>query len=208
MIFVSSTISDGNMSLKRGTPKEATYNRKKFLKRFGLSTKDIVVMSLSHKTTIKKVSTKDLGKDVIEADGLITSDKGVFLFLLTADCLPMAFYDPNKEVVGLLHVSRHNINLGIISQAIRGLKKLGSDPKDLVVKIGPSIGPCCYILDQGRVDLWTLVEKQLKTLGVLGKNIDNPKVCTYHSGEYFSHRKTIVENLPNDFRFATILGIK
>ena len=120
--------------------------------------------------------------------------------ILTADCLPIAVYDPKTKTIGLIHVSRHNLKK-IVKSTIEALKKkFNINPKNLVVNIGPSIGPCNY-----EIDLWEKVEKELTRLKVLKKNIYNPRICTFESSDYFSHRKSKSRKLP-DNRFATIFG--
>lgn len=234
--LVTSAVSNGNMSFLRGNPRKALENRRRFLNSIGLDLEKIVCLYTQHVNSILKVDQRDLGKgarsleNALKVDGLITNQFGVNLFLLTADCLPIRFYDLQNKAIGLVHAGWKGIDNGIIVQAVKSMKKeFLSDPKDLVVEIGPSIGPCCYkglpSLEQVNdsrwqpyiqkandgtygLDLWFFVETQLKDAGVLAENIDNPKICTYHSGLYFSSRKFHAENLKDDYRFATVFGLR
>lgn len=236
LLYRVSKISDGNMSLLKENPKETIKNRIKFLKSFGLTLDQIVVPNLVHGIEIIEVNKKDLGKGaynietVSTADGIITNQKGVFLFLLTADCLPISFFDPKNQAVGLIHAGWKGLDLDIISEVIKIMnQKYKTNAKKLLISIGPSIGPCCYSghenLEQkddprwtphitqapdGKytLDLWGMAETLLMANGIPKIQIDNPRVCTYHSGEYFSSRKSHKQNLPNDYRSATILGIR
>lgn len=56
------------------------------------------------------------------------------------------------------------------------------------------------------MNIWQQAEDQLIKQGVLKKNIDNPQICTYHTKDYFSHRRSEDQKLPED-RFVTILGL-
>ncbi len=56
------------------------------------------------------------------------------------------------------------------------------------------------------MDIWKEAENQLIKTGILKENIDNPKICTYESKDYFSHRRAADQN-QDDFRFVTILGL-
>ncbi len=233
VLFTSSTNSDGNMSIIKGNPIEAITNRKKFIESLRINLDQTICMSLTHGTDVISVDKKDLGKGIenldtpIECDGLITNKKAVFLFLLTGDCIPTAFYDPQTNSIALIHASIHNLAKDIYKVTIDHFRKeFNSKPEDIVVQFGPSICPDCYKplylektpqklhkyltkqKENYSFDIWKLAKDQLMISGIQEENIYNLKICTYHSGNYFSHRQFVVENLPNDYRFATILGIK
>lgn len=244
IIYAVSTADDGNMSFVRGDPKEALANRKKFLAKNGIDVSQAVTLSLVHGINIIRVSKKDCGQGnnpegpFQEADGMVTNEPGVFLYFLTADCLPIAIYDPVKKAVGLFHAGRIGLYKGMAQEAVRSMRdNFGSKPADLVVTIGPSIGPCHYAtvfselhrhhinfvdystneewkpyvkVDQNMVtlDLWKFTEDKLKEQGVRSENIENQQICTYENKDYFSHRRFENEKLANDYRFATVLGIK
>lgn len=209
MIFVSSKISDGNMSTIKDDSSVAIRNRQLFLEKFGLKLNQVVNMFLEHKDKVVIVGKNDLGKGAfdlkngISADGIITNQKGVFLMVMTGDCLPIGFYDPIKQIIALVHGSKKNLPSKIVDNTVTMFRDtFQSKPDNLVISIGPSIGPCCYDMD-----LWSLVENKLKALGVSKENIHNFRVCTYHTNQYFSHRRASNQNQP-DFRFTTILGIE
>ena len=48
---------------------------------------------------INKISKKKL-----LGDGLITNIKNIAIGILTADCAPILFYDPKKNIIGAAHV--------------------------------------------------------------------------------------------------------
>lgn len=128
---------------------------------------------------------------------------GIYLMVKVADCHQIGFYDPNHQTFGLIHAGWKGLDRGIIKNTISTfVARLGSDPRHMMVRFGPSIGPCCY-----RMDIWKQAENQLLDLGVPKSNIDNPQICTYHTGNYYSHRRAMDNNEP-DFRFITIMGIK
>lgn len=208
LILETSTVKDGNMSLFKGNTKNVLKNREKFLKSHGVTMRKIVVLKLVHKSNVQIATKKDLGKGSIDKttaipkDALITNVKGIYLFVLTADCLPIAVCDHANQAIGLIHASRHNIN-SIIGSTIKKMTlEFKTKPKDLVFEIGPSIGPCHY-----NKDLWTQAQKQIEALGVQRKNIHNDKVCTY-SENYYSHREFIEKELNEDNRVATVFGMK
>ncbi len=209
IIFDSSKIADGNMSTLKGDPFVAIKNRKKFLKKHQLKLENTVNMFLEHNGKVIIVGKKEAGKgafeknDGITADGIITDQKDITLMVMTGDCLPIAIFDPTKGVIALIHGSKKSLELGILENSISLLiEKFATLSSNLIISIGPSIGPCCYY-----VDLWSYTQKILQRLGILKKNIYNSCICTYHTKEYFSHRRSD-DTQTTEGRFITILGIK
>lgn len=209
IVFVTSKTSNGNMSFTIGDYKEALQNRKKFFSSLKINLNSIIALKQRHGNKVVKVDKTHSGSgsinsdDAINADGFITNQEGIYLMVKVADCHQIAFFDPKNLAISLIHAGWKSLDKGIIKNAINLMKKnFNTNPKDLIIQFGPSIGPCCY-----RIDLWKQAEDQLMHLGIPKKNIDNPKICTYHTNEYFSHRRADDQNLP-DYRFVTILGIK
>lgn len=209
IIFTSSKIADGNMSTLKGDPHIAIKNRKKFLKKYQLKLENTVNMFLEHHSKVAIVGKNELGKgafeknDGIAVDGIITDQKGIALMVMTGDCLPIAIFDPTKGIIALIHGSKKSLELGVLENSISLLhNKFVVLPSNLRVTIGPSIGPCCY-----HTNLWLYTQKKLQKLGILKKNIYNRCICTYHTKEYFSHRRSDDTQTPEG-RFITILGIK
>lgn len=202
MIFVSSKSLDGNMSLLHGDFKKALENRQSFFKNLRIDTKNIAEVTQVHGNKVLRVNKVPNRK--LEADGLITNNQNLYLMIKIADCMAIGFIDSIHNAFGLIHAGKKGLEKEIIRKTIEGMiENFGTDPADLIIKISPSIGPCCYDLD-----IWQGAEKQLEENGVLQKNINNPKICTYESKEYFSHREAANKQSPDDFRFVTILGVK
>ena len=105
---------------------------------------------------------------ILNADGLITNKKDVFLGVVTADCLPVIFYDEKMGIAGIAHAGYKGLLKGILKNMVLGFKELGSDTKDIKVAIGPSIGVCCYDVSIDRVKVFedAFIAK-LQQLGVL-----------------------------------------
>lgn len=121
-------------------------------------------------------------------DGFLTNARRTALIVVTADCLPIFLYDPNRGVVGLLHSGRAGTTKDIVGVAMKAMREdFGSDPADCVAVIGPSVGPCCY-----EVDLWGANEHRLNELGVA--TIFNCRVCTKCNKEVFYSYRAEREN--------------
>lgn len=202
-----STKQDGNMSFRWGEREGVISNRKRFLERNGIAPDDTVVMSLTHRTTIKTVGEKEKGAGVlepggVEADCLITKEKGLFLFLLTADCLPTISFEPQQEVLALAHLSRHNTKDNFIQKIVNHLIKAHHcRATQLMAIIGPAIHQESY-----DIDLIGLNQQQLIRAGVLSEKIEVSDVDTAQSKNFFSHRRSKRTGEPEG-RFATVVGM-
>jgi YfiH family protein len=81
-------------------------------------------------------------------DGLLTSESDIWLTSFYADCVPLYFYDPRRQVLAVAHAGWRGTVGQIAHQTIQKMmQQFGSAPADVRVLIGPSIGACCYEVD-------------------------------------------------------------
>lgn len=172
----------------------------------------------THSDNIKIVGVADKGlgsfskEDAIpDTDGFIVSEPGIFPVVMTADCVPVILFDPVRKVAGVFHAGWRG-TVKLIAQ--KGLGKMmhvfETNPADVLVSIGPSIGPCCYEvgedvveeakkifpaeLDQILVnkgtskphfDLWLANKIQLANKGIREENVIVCNSCTFDHPEHF-----------------------
>jgi YfiH family protein len=148
------------------------------------------------------------------ADVLTTTERGLALAIFTADCLAITLWDSIARVLTLAHVGWRGTVKGAASAAVRAAVDAGARADQLHVAIAPSIGPCCYEVDEpvlrelgrahGRraeawlkpardshamLDLWTANEDLLTDVGVDRAKIQNPRLCTAcHAELLYSYR--------------------
>jgi purine-nucleoside/S-methyl-5'-thioadenosine phosphorylase / adenosine deaminase len=79
-----------------------------------------------------------------EADGLVTTDPGVVLGVLTADCAAVLLADPEARVVGAVHAGWRGLAAGVVEAGVTAMAALGADPAATVGLVGPAVGGCCY----------------------------------------------------------------
>ncbi|MDU6744203.1 peptidoglycan editing factor PgeF [Peptoniphilus harei] len=80
------------------------------------------------------------GRNFPDTDGLVTDKKNLALLLKFADCTPIVLYDKKKEVLSIVHSGWRGAKKKILAKAIDKMQKdFGSDPKDIIAYIGPSI---------------------------------------------------------------------
>jgi len=78
------------------------------------------------------------------ADGLVTNLPGIALGVLTADCAPVLFADPEAGVIGSAHAGWKGALIGVLEATVEAMERLGARPASLVAAIGPCIGRDSY----------------------------------------------------------------
>jgi YfiH family protein len=139
-----------------------------------------------------------------EGDAMVTSQSGLALVVVTADCVPILVAATDR--VAAIHAGWRGLVGGVIPAALRCF----DDPGRLTAWIGPAIGPCCYEVGEevagpvvarsssavrmqgsrGRphLDLPLAAEIELARCGV--GEIRRLGVCTFcHAGELESYRR-------------------
>ncbi len=231
ILLDTSTVADGNMSFNWGEKQEVEENRKRFLERISVPEDRCVVMEVNHGDTIMRVNASQ-GGTMVSGEALITTEQNLFLFLLTADCFPVAFQDAAKGIIALAHMGWPPTDKLLAKKVMRALKEeYGSNPEDVHVSLGPGIHKESYVfsdaitqkapdkIDRWRpfltdlpdssteVDIQGYILQQLAEEGVPLKNISPSKVNTATSNEYFSHYRA-VRSGEKEGRFATVFGMR
>ena len=85
------------------------------------------------------------------ADGAVTNEPWEILAILTADCAPVLFFDPNASVIGACHAGWRGAKNGVIENTIREMVSLGASRSQIISVIGPCIGPKSY---QVGIEFW------------------------------------------------------
>jgi polyphenol oxidase len=76
-----------------------------------------------------------------EADGSWTDHAGLVCVVMTADCLPVLICNRQGGKVAAVHAGWRGLHAGVVTSAIR---MLDSDPAELLVWLGPAIGPQAF----------------------------------------------------------------
>ena len=114
------------------------------------------------------------------ADGMITNEPDILLTSFYADCVPLLFWDPVHEAIGVAHAGWKGTASAIAIKVIEAMKlHYGTEPEQLMVAIGPSIDQCCYEVDRYVVEqfetLWTRLELPKQALDKVIKTISSQK---------------------------------
>lgn len=225
ILFKTSTIADGNMSLRFGEEAEVITNRNHFCESLDIPVNRYICMRCDHGDVIKLVTEPN--REQVDAEVLITQTPGLTLMLLTADCLPSALYDPVTKTIALAHFSRQTIAAKLPEKTVGFLRhELSVDPRNLKVFVGPHIHPESYCFtntnelfsdtiepfvtrnpDSVCVDLPAAHTAQLTAAGVLAENIHYSPIDTFASPDHFSHFESTRDDSKPHGRLATILTL-
>ena len=217
--------SSMNLNFKRGDDPDAVMeNYRRMAAALNMRVEDMVLSDQTHTTNVRVITEEDRGKGILkpqdysDVDGMITNVPGIVLVTSYADCVPLYFVDPVRKAIGLSH-SGWKGTVGHIGQKTvwKMHEVYGSEPKDIVAAIGPSICQSCYevsddvaeafranftadeaadiLLDKGngtyQLDLWKANWYVLTDAGILPEHLSVTDLCTAcHPDLLWSHRKT------------------
>lgn len=182
------------------------------LDNLNISRKKCVYVEQVHGNDIAIVSKENKGETIKNVDALVTNAPGVCLCIRTADCLPLVFLDPTKNVLAVVHAGWKGTLKNISGKSIeKMIDCFKIDPKNLIVGIGPSIGPDDYLvkfdvaskfinsgykdfvketsLGQWKLDLIGVNLAQLKQTGVNEGSVEMSGISTFKSKDFYSHRR-------------------
>jgi len=157
-------------------------------------------------------SPRGIGVPHKKADGILTQNPNVTLFMRFADCVPILLFDPLQKVIGIIHAGWQGTYRRIAQDAVKKMASCyGTKPEMILAGIGPSICQNCYQVGQKvyqafitnlgesskkyfkddhhryYVNLWQANIDLLNEAGV--KKIEASGICTAcHLEDWYSHR--------------------
>lgn len=203
-------------------PEAVRENRQRVWSTLGLAGEQVVGAEQVHGKQVRRVTGTDAGCGAFDAlgaipgtDALVTQQTGLVLTAYYADCVPILLLDPSSYSGGVVHAGWKGTSLKVPAEAVREMQlAYGMDPRTCRAVIGPSIGPCCYEVDDrvlvpigeafgssaaslteetrsghARLNLWEANRISLLEAGLLPENILVSGLCTAcHTDWFFSHR--------------------
>ncbi len=210
-----------NLSFTRGDePESVMENYRRVACVLDITPQQIVCSDQTHTTNVRVVTKEDAGKGVVcpkdytDVDGLITNEKGLALATFYADCVPLYFVDPVRNVIGLSHSGWRGTVKRMGEVTVRRMQEeFGCNPKDIHAAIGPSICQSCYEVSSDVADafmgdakdfakvftqkderqkaegkyqmnLWKANELVLLSAGILPEHLEVTDVCTSHNASF------------------------
>lgn len=182
------------------------------------------LLSMTHGTEVAVVGEKlpipqdrsKANRPRYQADACVTDQPGVPLNLTIADCVPVFFHDPVVGCIGLAHAGWRGTVGGIVMRTLETMSRsYGSQPENVRIGIGPSIGPDAFEVGsevveefqaafgevpglirplpeggKAKVDLWKANTVMALRAGAQESNIAVSGWCTHsHPELFFSYRR-------------------
>jgi YfiH family protein len=201
--------------------KNVLNNLKIVCKKINCSSKNLILLNQIHSSKFYFINKNyKFKKKKLNGDALITNVKKIALGVLVADCVPILIYDKNLKIISAIHAGWKSVYKEIIKKVVKFLIKKGSNTKNLVAVIGPSISEKSYEVQKDFKDKFLKKDKQskfffkirknktyfslnkyvyyhLKKLGI--KNLEIIKKNTFDpKNNFFSARRSI-QNKENDY---------
>lgn len=192
-------------------------------KELGYDKSSLIHMKQIHSSIVHVVNKEDNFTNPKECDALVTNKKNIPLMVMVADCSPILLYDKLNDVIAVAHAGRQGAFKNIIKNTLDTMKnEFESDPENILVSIGPSIGQCCYEVgeeiyaqalsigleyalekkeDRYYLSVGKILYKQLVEASIKKENFEISTKCTCcNSKTYNSYRAE-----PQTGRFAGVI---
>ncbi|MDH6118188.1 YfiH family protein [Kitasatospora sp. GAS204A] len=182
-------------------------NRALTARQLGLDPDRVVWMSQVHSASVTRVSAP-FGADRPRLDGVFTSEPGLPLASLAADCAPVLLADPIARLIGAAHSGRVGTLAGVVPNLVAAMAEAGAQPARMTALVGPMACGRCYEVPepmraeataalpeahsttrQGTpaLDLRAGITAQLTRAGVA--TVRQDARCTIEDPDLFSHRR-------------------
>jgi YfiH family protein len=201
-----------NIGLRSGDDTDAVVeNRRRVIAALG--TAPFACVRQQHRARVARAGPARAGGGFLDpdqalgdADGIVTTSRGVAMAVLAADCVPVALAAPSSGRLAVVHAGWRGVAAGILREALRHFAR----PDEVRAVIGPAIGPDHYEVgedvalavsaatDRGaitkrvgtslRLDLPATVARILREAGV--SKVERAEECTAClPRRFFSHRR-------------------
>jgi YfiH family protein len=153
----------------------------------------------------------------VEADASWTGSPDVVCTVLTADCLPVLMCDMQGRQVAAAHAGWRGLCAGVLEQTLAEFLVAGIPASELLVWLGPAIGPAAYEVDatvrdaflarspdcqagfhnsflatspspsHWQFDLYAAAREILQSIGI--SKVFGGDYCTYSDERFYSYRR-------------------
>jgi len=136
-----------NLALHVGDdPQAVLENRRRAATALGADLDDLVFGAQVHGTRAAVVGEAHRGRGardpsdaLADTDALVTSDPGIVLVTLVADCIPVLLFDPEAGVLSCAHAGWRGALSGVLQTTVDAMRTLGALPQRMVAFIGPGV---------------------------------------------------------------------
>nr|BAA21688.1 unnamed protein product [Corynebacterium glutamicum] len=190
-------------------PKAVASNRNRLADIIGLSPDKVVYMEQIHSNTVTVIDEAPADGQAVEAtDALVTTQRGLALAVLVADCVPVLLSDTDAGVIAAVHAGRMGARNGIVAKTIAKMEELGAKPSRIHALMGAAASGAKYEVPEAMardveaklpgslarttkgttgLDIRAGLLRQMLSLGV--QMIDSDPRCTIEDEDLFSYRR-------------------
>ena len=109
-----------------------------------LSARSLLTAHQIHSATAIVVESVWSAQERPRADAIVTATPGLALGVLTADCAPVLFADPQAKIVAAAHAGWRGAIGGVLEAALAAMERVGARRPRIVAAVGPCIGQQAY----------------------------------------------------------------
>lgn len=216
----------------KDVPANVTENRTRAAAHFGLDHEALATVHQVHSPTVVVLNSVPAIDKRPEADGMVTRHKNIILGILTADCVPVLFYDSVHGVIGAAHAGWKGAYAGVIHNTINAMEGLGAVRTNIHALTGPAITQESYevgeefltrltderddnaqfFVESGRTahylfDLKGYVTSKLRReqIASIDVHADDTRALEH---KYFSYRRSCLKNEPDYGRQISCIVMK
>ena len=117
-------------------------NRARVAEAMGLGADRLVTLHQVHSADAVTVDAPPSERP--RADAVVTATPGLALAILTADCQPVLFADPEAQVIGAAHAGWRGARDGVLEATLDAMEGLGARRARIRAVIGPTISQHAY----------------------------------------------------------------
>ncbi|SDL28880.1 peptidoglycan editing factor PgeF [Paracoccus chinensis] len=204
-------------------------NRARVAAALGLPPERLATVNQTHSDKVVTLTgSEDL--DAVaktEADAIVTTVPGLAIAVLTADCQPILFADPDAGVVAAAHAGWRGALDGILQATVGAMRKAGA--RDIRAVVGPCISQRAYEVSEDFMDRFLIEDEVyarffsggpngrpmfdlpgfgLATLRELGVDAEWIGHCTYSDpARFFSYRRATHEGAADYGRLISAITL-
>ncbi|MET0183738.1 MAG: peptidoglycan editing factor PgeF [Caulobacterales bacterium] len=135
-----------SLNAGRGSKDDAAHvaaNRARIAAGMGVALDKLAGLYQVHSAKAVRIDA-NLSSAGVEADAMVTTEPGIALSILTADCAPILFHDAKAGVIGAAHAGWKGALGGVIEAALDEMVRAGARLPDISCAIGPTIQQASY----------------------------------------------------------------
>jgi YfiH family protein len=119
-------------------------NRARAARALGANPDTLVGLTQIHSADVCVVETPWRPGEGPRADAAVTDRRGIALGIVTADCAPVLFVDPNAGVIGAAHAGWRGAAAGVLEATVAAMVGLGATASRISAAVGPCIAQPSY----------------------------------------------------------------